>query len=310
VHTVHSDGRWSPEELVAAARDAGLDFIVSTEHNTPTASATWDNLARPDLLVIDGEEVTTRNGHLVAAGLRDGAWLDWRFRAGDGHLPHILDQIHSLGGIAVAAHPYAPCIGCAWKFGYSGLDAVEVWNGSWTPDDEMSLRHWDATLVADRANGSWLPAVAASDSHHAGQPLGLGQTVVWAEDLTRDAIVAGIRSGRVYLAESCDVELEFTARSGEHVAGIGERLRVPETAGVRCECVVRGVTEGVLQFVTDRGTAAAFPIGSEAGSDEPVTWCTAPQESAYVRVEVRRPAAATGLPFGPMLALTNPIFLG
>jgi hypothetical protein len=43
------------------------------------------------------------------------------------------------GGLAVAAHPLATCVACGWKFGYAGLDAVEVWNGPWTLDDEAVL---------------------------------------------------------------------------------------------------------------------------------------------------------------------------
>src|ERR1700722_11812716 len=38
LHTVHSDGERDPDELAAAARASGLDFIVSTEHNTNAAN--------------------------------------------------------------------------------------------------------------------------------------------------------------------------------------------------------------------------------------------------------------------------------
>jgi predicted metal-dependent phosphoesterase TrpH len=37
LHTVHSDGRRTPAEVAAGARAAGLDFIVSTDHNTSSA---------------------------------------------------------------------------------------------------------------------------------------------------------------------------------------------------------------------------------------------------------------------------------
>ena len=53
------------------------------------------------------------------------------------------------------------------------------------------------------------------------------QTVVLADDLTREAIQEGIRAGRSYVAESKTVSLSFSASGskGEH-AGIGERLKV------------------------------------------------------------------------------------
>src|SRR5690606_15536143 len=129
-------------------RAAGLDFMVSTEHNTSSASGVWGYHVPDDLLVIDGEEITTRNGHLGVAGLDPGTWLDWRYRARDGVFPDVLRHIHRQGALAIAAHPFCPFLGCAWKFGFDGLDAVEVWNGSWTPDDEVTLRQWDAHLVA------------------------------------------------------------------------------------------------------------------------------------------------------------------
>src|SRR5271163_1426321 len=38
LHTVHSDGQRDPDELASAARASGLDFIVSTDHNTNSAN--------------------------------------------------------------------------------------------------------------------------------------------------------------------------------------------------------------------------------------------------------------------------------
>ena len=60
----------------AGARRSGLDFIVSTEHNTSSAAGIWGHHARDDLLIIDGEEVTTRNGHYTALGLPPGTWIE------------------------------------------------------------------------------------------------------------------------------------------------------------------------------------------------------------------------------------------
>jgi len=40
-HTVHSDGRRRITEMAAAATSAGLDFIVSTDHNTNSANRAW-----------------------------------------------------------------------------------------------------------------------------------------------------------------------------------------------------------------------------------------------------------------------------
>lgn len=140
LHTVYSDGHRLPSEVAEGARAAGLDFITSTDHNTSSSDAVWGQYAGEDLLIITGEEATTRNGHYVITGLPAGTWIDWRYRARDGELPGFVRQIHRAGAIAVAAHPFATCLACAWKFGYAEMDAVEVWNGPWTPDDEVAVQ--------------------------------------------------------------------------------------------------------------------------------------------------------------------------
>ncbi|MGW9123009.1 CehA/McbA family metallohydrolase, partial [Streptomyces sp. NPDC055663] len=77
VHSVHSDGELTPQQLTAAARSAGLDFLATTEHNTAAAHGVWNRPAGDDLLVILGEEVTTRTGHWLALGIRPGQVVDW-----------------------------------------------------------------------------------------------------------------------------------------------------------------------------------------------------------------------------------------
>lgn len=310
-HTVHSDGDWRPEQLVEAAVAAGLDFFASTEHNTNTAHGIWGQHARSDLLILNGEEVTTRNGHLVTVGLPAGTWLDWRHRASDGTLPDVLKRVHAEGGLAIAAHPHAPCLGCQWKFGYEGIDAVEVWNGPWTPDDEVSLQEWNGTLVAGGPDGRWLPAVGSSDTHKPEQTVGTAQTVVLADDLSTEAILAGVRAGRCYVTESASVGLECTASgdvSGQRqTAGIGERLAVPADTEITVAVVVHGVPDGYVRFVTDEGWLAQLPVPDDGA---PVTWTTTPAVSSYVRVEVRHSGTEGFFPMlEPVAALANPIFL-
>ncbi len=301
LHTVHSDGRRLPAEAAADARAAGLDFIVSTEHNTSSAAAGWGWYAGPDLLVIDGEEITTRNGHATALGLPAGTWIDWRYRAVDGVPARFVDDVHRAGGLAVAAHPREQCVGCGWKFGYAGMDAVEVWNGLWSADDEAVLAGWDNLLVADARTGAWLPAVGGSDAHRESETIGLPHCVVHATGLTRRAILDGIRSGRVWIAESAAVDLTFTAASVDGRAGVGHRLTVADDAPVTVRLTVTGAAGATVRFVTDQGVRVT-------GSGT-VTWTTTPRNSRYVRAEVRRPQPTATTP-DTMVALTNPIFLG
>ncbi|MDQ1018554.1 CehA/McbA family metallohydrolase [Streptomyces afghaniensis] len=310
LHSWYSDGRRTPAEIGALARAAGLDFINSSEHNTHSAHAHWADVAGDDLLVMLGEEITTRNGHVVALGTAPGTFVDWRYRARDNRFGRFARQIRRAGGLVVPAHPHATCVGCNWKFGFGEADAIEVWNGPYTPDDEVTLADWDSMLVASVRDGrDWIPAMGSSDAHRDPDAVGHPQTVVLADDLTRQAIQEGIRAGRSYVAESAKVELSFRASGGrgDH-AGIGERLRVDRETPVTVRLEVTGAPRCTVRFVTDQGvlhTSAPLPV-SGAGV---VEWRTTPSYAAYVRAELRHEAAAGPVP-GVLAAFTNPIFLG
>ncbi|PBC62741.1 phosphoesterase [Streptomyces sp. Tue6028] len=310
LHSWYSDGRRTPAEIAALARAAGLDFINTSDHNTHSAHPHWADQAGDDLLIMLGEEVTTRNGHVVALGTDPGTFVDWRYRARDNRFGRYARQIRGAGGLVVPAHPHATCVGCAWKFGFGEADAVEVWNGPYTPDDEVALADWDGMLVASvRSGRDWIPAMGNSDAHRDPDPVGTPQTVVLADDLTREAVQDGIRAGRSYVAESKTVSLSFTASGGrgEH-AGIGERLHVDRETPVTVRLEATGVPRCTVRFVTDQGvlfTSAPLPV-SGSGT---VEWRTTASYAAYVRAEVRHEVAAGPLP-GALAAFTNPIFLG
>jgi hypothetical protein len=246
LHTVYSDGNYVPEDIVSGAHEAGLDFIVSTEHNTSSAQGIWGNVARPDQLIINGEEITTRNGHYNAIGLPNKKWIDWRYRATDAAaFVHFVNEIHQSGALAFANHPYCSYIGCYWKFGYEYVDAIEVWNGPWGTWSESALADWDNQLVAvansQLPGTKWIPAVGTSDAHREGQVIGLPQSVVFAENLDTSDILAGIRSGQLYVAENNKVILTFNASAGTSTAGIGGRLAVDPSTDVTVSLTVSGV---------------------------------------------------------------------
>ena len=313
LHTVHSDGKRTPEQMAAEARSAGLDFIVSSEHNTTSAHRAWAGAAGDDLLIGLGEEVTTRNGHWLALGTEPEAWIDWRYRAIDARFDEFAALVHRHGGIVAAAHPYAPCLGCRFKFGYEQADAIEVWNGPWTLDDEVALHTWDNLLVAAAAEPDrrrWVPAMGNSDAHAFDDRVGLAQTVVQAEELSVTALQAGIVSGRSWLAESSQVSLQLRAETSGAVAEIGERLGAPADAPVLVRLEVAGVPHAVLSLWTDQGQV--YTARLDAAGTGRLEWPTSSAASSYVRAEVRHPHSddpgRTGAQ--PMAAMTNPIWLG
>ncbi|HEX2286853.1 MAG TPA: CehA/McbA family metallohydrolase, partial [Mycobacterium sp.] len=224
VHTVHSDGCSITDDVRAAAKDAGLDFVVSTDHNTSYANREWAGSVTDGLLVVAGEEVTTRHGHWLAVALPPNGWVDWRYAPRDGVFARYAADVQAQGGLVVAAHPSVPLPGSLWEFGYRGVDAVEVWNGKWNVDDEMSLRTWLRLL----RSGIRITAVGSSDSHGPHQPIGRPHTVVHAEELSPAGLVEALRRGRCYVAESSAVTVSLAAACVvgdiELTAGPGDTL--------------------------------------------------------------------------------------
>ena len=304
VHSVSSHGgELTPEQLAAEARASGLDFIATTEHNTADMHGAWGQLASDDLLVILGQEVTTQTGHWLALGIGPGQAVEWRYGVRHDVVGRYVDQVHHAGGL-VAAHPHAPYLGGVFMFPFHGFDAVEVWNGPWTSerpwnaDNEAALAEWGRGLAAGVHDRRWLRAMGNSDTHLGGQ-IGTPHTVVLADELSTEAVLAGIGAGRSWIAESAAVELSLRVTAAGRSAGIGERL---DTCGgpAVVRVVVEGVPSGTVSFHTDRGTAHREPLlGDGPGA---VEWPTSAEESAFVRVEVRRSGSEVA-------ALTNPVIL-
>jgi predicted metal-dependent phosphoesterase TrpH len=135
MHTTVSDGWPTPQELVDhAARRAKLDVIAVTDHDTiEGALRARDHAAkRARFHVIVGEEVSSRDGHIVAL------FLEHRVRPGMSAAATV-DAIHDQGGLAVAVHPFwrtqrrtrsGPVHGVGWLAAELDFDAIEVENAT------------------------------------------------------------------------------------------------------------------------------------------------------------------------------------
>ncbi|MBD3260444.1 MAG: PHP domain-containing protein, partial [Candidatus Altiarchaeales archaeon] len=98
VHTNHSDGSNSVEEVLDYANKIGLDGLVVTDHDVIEGSLKAVDLAG-DLTVYPGIEVSSSDGHIL--GLNVSSVIPRDLSAAES-----VDLIHDAGGIAVAAHPY------------------------------------------------------------------------------------------------------------------------------------------------------------------------------------------------------------
>lgn len=140
VHTTASDGRGTLAEVIRAAREAGLAFVVVTDHNRRVPD-------RPEysdgVLVIPATEASTRYGHVVALGVARALTPDER--AGDP-----LGAIRALGGEAVLAHPLHP------RRPFTGWGA-----GPWRGFEVVSNDTAWGRVLADRSAGKVVAAALA-----------------------------------------------------------------------------------------------------------------------------------------------------
>ncbi len=136
VHTTLSDGTGTPEHVARAAREAGLSFLVITDHNTDAARSVSGY--RDGVLVMVGAELSTHQGHLLGLGMRPltfPAGVDAR---------NALDDVHHLGGAAFAAHPTSPRGDLGWSgWELGGAWGLEVLN----LDSQWRQASWAALLA-------------------------------------------------------------------------------------------------------------------------------------------------------------------
>jgi hypothetical protein len=96
MHTTFSDGTGTVEELARAAREAGLRWIVVTDHDTLEAKAQEGWLH--DVLVIVGHEITPDRNHFLALNLDTVVDRELEPR-------RFVDEVYARGGFGIIAHP-------------------------------------------------------------------------------------------------------------------------------------------------------------------------------------------------------------
>ena len=181
IHTRRSDGTGTVDDVAAAAARAGLEFIILTDHGDGTREP--DTPAyRHGVLCIDGIEISTVSGHVVALGLSRVPY------SLGGETRDVVEDVRRLGGMAIAAHPASPRQQLRWTDWQTRPDGLEWVNADSERRDEPlhaflralltypfrrsetlatlldrpdeTLARWDA-LTLERPT----VAVAASDAH-------------------------------------------------------------------------------------------------------------------------------------------------
>jgi len=121
VHTNRSDGTGSIDDVIRAAASAGLAFVIVTDHGDATRAPDLPDY-RNGVLYIDAVEISTRDGHVVALALPRAPYP----LGGEGR--DVVDDIHRLGGLAIAAHPGSAKRELQWTDWNAPIDGLEWLN--------------------------------------------------------------------------------------------------------------------------------------------------------------------------------------
>lgn len=265
------------DEALDFAETQGLDFVLLTEHNTISGFTLYEDAQarHPNLLILPGQEFTTYGGHANAIGATESV----AYTVGtDGYtIADAIDAFHDQGALFSINHPTWPlpdCIGCAWDFlevDPATINAVEVQTAI-----VRAIAYWETELLE---KGSHATAIAGSDDHGAGQdlrpgatPIGTPTTLVYASELSVDAIMEGVRSGRtVVKIVGPDGPMIETSMTGERVGN----TVFADTATLTA--VVTGA-EGMTLLVIKNGSTTLEGVAISSDPFEHETAVEAPAE--------------------------------
>jgi hypothetical protein len=304
-HSHHSDGSGPLAELVAAARARRLDFVAVTEHNTVSHLPHLAALAGPELLIIPGQEITTEHGHANAWGI--GRWHEFRCENRE-QMAQVVADVQATGALISVNHPKEG--GPPWEFGGEAqFDCLEVWQAPWFVFNDQSLALWDRLL----REGHPITAVGGSDYHFLpsgseDENLALGKPCTWvyAEELSVEGLLAGIKAGHVFISEDISgPRLFLTADAdddGRCEAMTGDKVQVSAGARVRLRCQVEGAAGCRLRIPSGEGAS----IVTVAGDDFTYEWITQIDGDTFFRAEVTHEPDPSRV---AVRALSNPIYV-
>jgi hypothetical protein len=290
-----ADAFGSVADVARAARAAGLDFVVVSDHDADDAVPAPAYVDR--VLVLGGMERSTDGGHALVLGASP---LPFRL---DGEPAAVVRDAQALGAFVLAAHPAAARAESAWTAGCAGLAGREVVSfgdaASWPLgprallaalryplDPRGALLHvlrpspqarsgWDACLAGAPAAG-WLgsdahggfrlgPFFLPVPSYRAVFSLGSNHLTL-AEPANGDAahdaslVWRALREGRGFAALdglAGASGFAFAATAGARTVGSGETLEVAPGEAVRL--TARAPAPSTLVLLRDGAPVARGP---------------------------------------------------
>ena len=263
VHSTWSDGTGTVPQIMRAARKAGVDAVLLTDHDNLRAREHGQEGWHDGVLLLVGEEVTPPNNHYLAFGTEHHTRKAGRTPA------EVCQAVEDAGGFGFAAHPFSEGSKLFRRRGipFEDLDCVkglELWsfvndtgeavkryrdvvrfltspNRFIDHPPARNLRRWDQLCQAKP-----VVAIGGLDAHQVGIRVGrwvplrlmsykrsfrhIRTHVLIEGEPTRETVFDALRAGRCYIAmDSLAPARGFTfERDGDVLS-----VRVPRPARIR-----------------------------------------------------------------------------
>jgi hypothetical protein len=343
VHTNRSDGSGDLDEIAAAAARAGLDFVILADHGDG-AMAPEPPGYRSGVLLIDGLEISTNGGHVLALGAVGAGYpLGGEARA-------VVEDVTRLGGLALAAHPASPreeLRWLDWTLPVGGIEWLNV-DSAWRDESLPSLARALLTYpvrpaevlaelldrpveVLDRWDGLTatrrVVAVAAVDAHArvglsgGGEPRSALGLALPSYETAFGLVTIGLPETTLGFEAEMDAAAVLSAIRAGHVYSSVDALAGPGTLTFSATSGGRTVRSGDLIDINGPVSLNVIVNGPDEGRidlrrDGVIVASGTGRELAYeggstpgvYRVEVGLPWAPGDPPITWMLS--NPIYVG
>lgn len=161
-HThISHDSKGTADEIIRTAREAGLRFLITTDHNSKRIFTEGLHGNYEDLLIIRGAEIIQGGQSILAVNLKEYV-EEWD--AGPKPLQQIVNEVKSQGGFVFVAHPYK-----FKEWDIEGIDGMEVYDMA----DSAITQKWKIPWIAaqavtsfqDHPNELYLPLLSRPDDY-------------------------------------------------------------------------------------------------------------------------------------------------
>lgn len=304
VHSVHSDGDSTLEEIASKAREVGLDFVSVTDHNTHSHIAQLGGEWVDGVLVVRGVELTTYKGHLNIYAV--SSTPEFRIRSSS-ELLQVVDRLKKQGALISVNHPKP--MGPDWEWGLLELaHLVEVYHSVWGFNNYISLRKWDDAL----RRGFRLGLVGGSDVHKLKEAAGvsrLGCPTTWlrVDELSERGVLEALLKQRLFVSENpSGPKVELLLQQGHHLFQLGDSV---PAARASARISVEGGGGRLARLVSDRGVEHVFSVAEDPYPGEVEVDL---RDRAFLRLEVLNQWEDPWDPYhreNDIAAMTAPIFV-